>query len=328
MAFDEIRDITDSYPYVSVSCVWPGIVSRPIVYHEYSYHSIKQTVDLVDCIQIGLSFADSSGRRPAYPNAFQFNFTFNHNTDVLLDSVIDSYLSCGFDFTRAETDGVDMADFGEILLNSGLLMNSNIYWITYHGCYELAYLLKALSGSVLPTCLDEFNKCLYDYFVSCYDVKCMLQTVWDDHNAFASGNSPSLREACQSLGLKDLVAYLMNGDMSIRGGLNGVLVSACFFNTLKIHFNNKMDDSIYNGRLFGLEDPPIPHSMPSCNCSPRSSSSGDAGAKEGNGGKNTSSICHNPVLASRTSGLSSPAGSSVTKLAPGMLRIKQRGNGG
>ena len=37
---------------------------------------------------------------------------------------------------------VDAVRFGELLVQSGLVLNENVKWISFHGGYDFAYLVK------------------------------------------------------------------------------------------------------------------------------------------------------------------------------------------
>lgn len=79
-AFDQIREIIDSYSYVAIHSEFPGIVARPIMHSEYAYNTVKANVDLVHLLQLGLTFANGRGEPPpasVSPATFQFNFHFN-----------------------------------------------------------------------------------------------------------------------------------------------------------------------------------------------------------------------------------------------------------
>jgi hypothetical protein len=48
-----------------------------------------------------------------------------------------------------EARGIDVQRFGELLMSSGIVLNDDIRWITFHSGYDFGYLLKV--GVTLQT---------------------------------------------------------------------------------------------------------------------------------------------------------------------------------
>lgn len=53
----------------------------------------------------------------------------------------------------------------------GLILNKNIKWIVFHGCYDFGYLLRQLRAEPLPKTAEEFYKSVRIYFPNIYDIK-------------------------------------------------------------------------------------------------------------------------------------------------------------
>jgi CCR4-NOT transcription complex subunit 7/8 len=80
-------------------------------------------------------------------------------------------VDAGINFQRMEQDGIDVIDFAHLLLAHGLVMNENVVWISFHGGYDFADLLKILTGGPLPAVEAEFRRAFQLYFPYFYDIK-------------------------------------------------------------------------------------------------------------------------------------------------------------
>lgn len=55
---------------------------------------------------------------------------------------IDLLIRSGIDFSRNEREGIDVNEFGELLTSSGIVLNDDVKWISFHSGYDFGYLLK------------------------------------------------------------------------------------------------------------------------------------------------------------------------------------------
>ena len=60
-------------------------------------------------------------------------------------------------------------------MTSGLILNPDIYWISYHGSYDFAYILKLLINENIHNNEEEFINMLSLYFNNYYDVKILVK---------------------------------------------------------------------------------------------------------------------------------------------------------
>ena len=67
--------------------------------------------------------------------------------------------------------------FGEYLITSGLCLNPNNHWITFHGGVDFGYLLRVLIGIDLPHTETLFLEMLNIYFYNYYDIKEMKRDI-------------------------------------------------------------------------------------------------------------------------------------------------------
>ncbi|KAL0425147.1 UNVERIFIED_CONTAM: putative CCR4-associated factor 17 [Sesamum radiatum] len=183
--FALIREIVDDYPYIAMDTEFPGVVLRPVGNFknssDFHYQTLKDNVDLLKLIQLGLTFSDEKGNLPTCGTdkycIWQFNFReFNPNEDVFANDSIELLRQSGIDFARNNEKGIDSRRFGELLMSSGIVLNDNVYWVTFHsglhgGLNKLAELLEvervgvchqAGSDSLLTSC--TFRKLKENFF--------------------------------------------------------------------------------------------------------------------------------------------------------------------
>ena len=155
-----IRDVVERYPYIAMDTEFPGVVARPVgnfkSSREYHYRALKINVDMLKLIQLGLTFTDADGTLPVCGGEhtiWQFNFRgFKLSEDVYAQDSIELLKQSGIDFATTEARGVDVRHFGELLMSSGIVLNDDVRWITFHSGYDFGYLLKVLFGLFVFCC--------------------------------------------------------------------------------------------------------------------------------------------------------------------------------
>jgi len=142
----------------------------------------------------------------------------------------------GIDFKKFQERGIDMDHFGEVFTTSGLVLNESIKWITFHGSYDFAYLIKALSNQVLPEDENIFNEMLAIYFCNFYDVRQMIKNV-----TWLKG---SLSRISTDLDIKRI-------GNTHQAGSDSLVTSKVFFKLLA-NFNDHIDVFSDKNKLFGF----------------------------------------------------------------------------
>jgi len=176
----KIQEIVDEYPYIAMDTEFPGVVARPIGCfknsHDYHYQTLKCNVDLLKIIQLGITFCDTDGH--VYPGActWQFNFKFNLSEDMYAQDSIDLLSKSGIDFKEHDAKGIDVQEFGELLMTSGIVLNDDVRWISFHSGYDYGYLLKILTCEALPKEEADFFELLRTYFPCVFDVKYLMKS--------------------------------------------------------------------------------------------------------------------------------------------------------
>ncbi|KAH9622672.1 hypothetical protein KSS87_011388 [Heliosperma pusillum] len=242
--FALIREIVDDYPYVAMDSEFPGVVTRPVGNFknitDYNYKTLKDNVDMLKLIQLGLTFSDEKGNLPTCGTEkfciWQFNFReFDVEEDLYASDSIELLKQCGIDFKKNTEDGIDSNRFAELLMSSGIVLNDCVKWVTFHSGYDFGYLLKLLTCRNLPETQAGFFSFINLYFPMVYDIK-------------------HLMKFCNSLhgGLNKLAELLEVERFGIchQAGSDSLL-TCCTFMKLKENFFNGCPEK-YAGVLYGL----------------------------------------------------------------------------
>jgi CCR4-NOT transcription complex subunit 7/8 len=180
--FRTIMHLIDKYNIIGMDTEFPGIVYRVnenSIYNvnEIEYRTIKMNVDELKVIQVGISLASEDGFLPEGVTTWQFNFKFDLNKDEYAKDAIELLSNSGIKFDKHSAKGINPQIFAEYLISSGLVLNEDIKWISFHGGFDFAYLIKMLNGQALPDTDTNFSKLLNTYFPQLYDVKCMAKDI-------------------------------------------------------------------------------------------------------------------------------------------------------
>jgi len=231
----------DEYPFIAMDTEFPGIVARPVGSfvdsYDYHYQTVKCNVDLLKIIQLGLTFCDEDGNFRPGTCTWQFNFSFNLSEDMYAGDSIEMLAASGVDFDQHQRRGIDVKEFAALLTQSGLVLNDEVRWISFHSAYDFAYLLKILTDKPLPKTEPELFELLRAFFPAFYDVKFVMKY-------------------CDALnGGLDKIAEILKIERigpSHTAGSDSLLTAAIFYEIRKNYFQDYLDDSQYMNVLYGL----------------------------------------------------------------------------
>lgn len=122
---------------------------------------------------------------------------------------------------------------------SGVVLNEDVKWVTFHSSYDFGYLLKVLTQQQLPETESEFLQELDVYFPNIYDIKYMIKF-------------------CDTLhGGLNYLAKLLNVQRvgpQHQAGSDSLLTSSTFVKLLQTYFviNDEGDLQKYCGKIYGL----------------------------------------------------------------------------
>jgi len=236
-----IREVIEKYPYVAMDTEFPGVVARPIgtfkTSSDYHYQTMRCNVDLLKIIQVGITLADEEGNYPQDITTWQFNFRFSISEDMYAPESIELLQKSGIDFQRHEEIGISPNDFAELVTTSGLVLEPETKWISFHSGYDFGYFVKLLTAVSLPTTEENFFELLRIWFPTVYDIKFMMRA----SNVLKGG----LQDVADDLGV-------MRIGPSHQAGSDSLLTAATFFKMRELYFNDRIDDEAYSGKLYGL----------------------------------------------------------------------------
>ncbi|GMH10877.1 hypothetical protein Nepgr_012718 [Nepenthes gracilis] len=243
--FSLIKEIVDDYPYVAMDSEFPGVVIRPVGNFrniaEYNYQSLKDNVDMLKIIQLGLTFCNEKGDLPTCGSKhciWQFNFReFDISEDVYASDSIELLKQSGIDFKKNNELGVDSNLFGQLLMSSGIVLNDCISWVAFHSAYDFGYLLKLLTCRSLPDTRAGFFKLINTYFPVVYDVKHLMK--------FRSSLHGGLNKLAEMLKVERI-------GICHQAGSDSLLTCHAFMKLKDNYFDGSTEE--YAGFLYGLGD--------------------------------------------------------------------------
>lgn len=242
--FALIREIVDDFPFIAMDTEFPGVVLKPLgafkSSNEYNFYTLKANVDLLKLIQLGLTFSDEKGNLPTCGTGkfcvWQFNFReFNINEDVYAHDSIELLSQSGIDFKKNTEEGIDAFRFGELLMSSGIVLNDDVHWVTFHSGYDFGYLLKLLTCQSLPDNPTGFFQLINMYFPTLYDIKHLMR--------FSNNLHGGLNKLAELLDVERI-------GICHQAGSDSLLTCCTFIKLKEIFFNGSTEK--YAGVLYGL----------------------------------------------------------------------------
>uniref|UniRef100_J3MTC8 poly(A)-specific ribonuclease n=2 Tax=Oryza brachyantha TaxID=4533 RepID=J3MTC8_ORYBR len=240
-----IRDEVDRYRFVAMDTEFPGVVCRPLgnfrTADEYNYANLRANVNMLKLIQLGLTLSDENGELPrrgtgGRPCIWQFNFRgFDPRSDPSNGESIQLLLNSGINFDRFAAEGADPIRFAELLMSSGVVLNSDVQWITFHSGYDFGYLLRLLTGQNLPGTMTAFFDLIRIFFPVVYDIKHLMKFCGSLHGGLSK--------------LGELLEIKRVG-ICHQAGSDSLLTLGCYNKIKEVYFKGSTEK--HAGVLYGL----------------------------------------------------------------------------
>ena len=238
----KLSSLLEEYNYIGMDTEYPGIVYYiQDMTNDFYYRTLKMNVDSLKLIQLGVTLMNSKGEFPKNQkyHTWQFNFEFDKTKDKITQRSLNLLEGCGIDFNKLKNKGIKHRDFAEYFMISGLVLNPDIHWISFHGCYDFGYLLKYLIYSNLPNTENEFLNLLDVYFINYYDIKTMVK-----------------RKDNLKIGLNKLAESLevLREGKTHQAGSDSVVTIDVYFKLIKSGVLGETNISNYKNLLFGINN--------------------------------------------------------------------------
>ncbi|CAK7350532.1 unnamed protein product [Dovyalis caffra] len=224
------------YKVVSIDTEFPGfILNTPRDGSETErYKDLKFNVDALKLIQLGITLSDERG---TIFGTWEFNFCFDLGEDLYVLESVEFLKKNGLDFDKHARDGIHMSGFAKIF-TAVLAKHRDLFWVTFHGLYDLAYALGLITMAPLPNSVLGFTTLLGSVFGRVVDVKYMAR--------FCKGLCGG------ELGLSKLASILR---IERKGGAHQAgsdsLLTALVF--AKINMVFPIHQLLYLGSLYGIQ---------------------------------------------------------------------------
>ncbi|EOA25346.1 hypothetical protein CARUB_v10018669mg [Capsella rubella] len=167
-----IEDCLRNNSFIAFDTEFPGCLrdTSKNAHDEQRYIDMSYSVDRTKLIQLGLTLFDNNGR---VGGTWEINFSdFDETQDERNDNSIEFLKRNGLDLKKIREHGIGIEGFFSDLFWI-LKQTRNITWVTFHGSYDIAYLLKCFTGEALPESQSRFAKAVARILGSVYDLKAM-----------------------------------------------------------------------------------------------------------------------------------------------------------
>ncbi|KAK6202868.1 ribonuclease H-like domain-containing protein [Scheffersomyces amazonensis] len=257
--------------YIAIHQEIPGIVARPVGSFkspsDYHFQTLRTNADLLNLIQLSFCVTKIKENEISSSAVWQFNFLYDPEKEMFNEEHLHMLQQTSqINFSLHQTQGIPHFSFAELLIESGLLMDSNINWVSYHAGYDLGFFVSLLLNESLPMDEQEFYWFSSKYFPSFYDLKYIgsqiLNKPTNDDNS-KNNNKPSIEYLAEELHLLPISpairqhfasssSPLPGHQQQMTSTLNAYLSMECFKELLRQSSFDSSFFSRFKGYIWGL----------------------------------------------------------------------------
>ena len=189
---DKISELLETYNYIAMDTEFPGFVDKTAT----GFSFIRNNANKLKLIQVGITLSDSRGNLPSPVSTWQFNLKFDLSKEEYMPESIRMLQEAGIDFEALSNYGIDSLYLADLMMSSGLICTEDVHWITFHGAFDFAYLVKLLKNETLPEKKDLFKILTKQLFPNIYDIKIMVDSLEEIRNGSLSKLGDDLDVNC------------------------------------------------------------------------------------------------------------------------------------
>ncbi|SMN21611.1 similar to Saccharomyces cerevisiae YNR052C POP2 RNase of the DEDD superfamily, subunit of the Ccr4-Not complex that mediates 3' to 5' mRNA deadenylation [Maudiozyma saulgeensis] len=258
--FVAIRRLATQYNYISVSTEFIGTLARPIgnfsSKEDYHYQTMRANVDILNPVQLGISLSDANGNKPDNePSTWQFNFDFDTNKEMISAESLELLRNSGINFENHRTGGIGKFEFAQLMMDSGLILDTNTTWITFHAAYDLGFLVHILMNDMMPSTRTDFEWWVHKFMPNLYDLNLIYKMIRDFKNPQqpqSQGQPPkySLTTVGDEIGIPRFPIFTTVGGQALL-----MLLSFCYLSKLSMHkLPDGTDFAQYKNVIYGINE--------------------------------------------------------------------------
>ncbi|EGV65588.1 ribonuclease H-like protein [Yamadazyma tenuis ATCC 10573] len=254
--------------YISIHQEIPGIVSRPVgsfkSQADYHFQTLRSNADLLNLIQLSLCVVKVN-KNNEFSNSiiWQFNFLYDISKEMFNEEHLSMLAqNSQINFQLAMTEGIHHFNFAELMLESGLLLDKTIHWVSFHGGYDLGYFVSLLKNDALPINEEDFHWYCNKYFPNFIDLKLIgSQLLNKSSTPDGKASKPSIEYLAEELHLLPISPVVRQffsstsnnqSNQQLTSTLHAYLIMECFKELLRQSGFDFILFSKFSGLIWGL----------------------------------------------------------------------------